>query len=137
MTINTNLPKGWTFILERIETNSLGGQAFGWFVFYSLIEIVEHDAKREELIIHYLTPYESPTSIKISKDFFDSDSEGLAGSSYEIGPKQIYEGLSNVFALNYGEIPSPPVTIPLHTIPPHKRDEVKSRFEHAMRTGLY
>lgn len=120
----TNKPtEGWTFIIDKLEIKSTGGMVHGWFMYYKLETLsTSNGASRENLITHYLTPFNSPAVIKIPRFLFTNEANADTVVDLEIGPKEIYAGLVKLFSLGYSSIPTPQLEIPLHTIPPSKRE---------------
>lgn len=116
--------EGLTFIINKIEVDGAGGSVTGWFMYYSIQVMEEDEGSYERLVTDYLTPYREPTKLLIKRFLFDDNSEGASVTNLEIGPKEIYQGLINLFNLGYGELPSPQVDIPLHNIPPSQRQEL-------------
>jgi len=113
------LNEGWTFVIKKVEVQASGGLVHGWFMYFKLTQ--ETDGT-ENLFTHYLTPYDAPTSLRIPRFMFDEQANGDAVIDLEIGPKDIYTGLLKLFNTSYSKIPTPRVEVPLHMVPPSKRD---------------
>ena len=123
-TIDKDL-EGWTFVIDKIETSSAGGKVRGWFMHFRLRKEKDPEgADTEFLDTHYLTPYRHPTVLDIPRFLFDANDGTDRVIDLEIGPKEIYAGLLNLFSKGYDKIPSPKVEIPMHSIPPSKRQEI-------------
>ena len=113
--------EGMTFILDSIEVRSMGGTVKGWFMYYRVEVDSSENGDVERLVTDYITPYKHPAVLDIKRFLFDSNQ--VSGTiNLEIGPKQIYEGLERLFTMGYGEIPSPRIDVPLHSVPPSQRE---------------
>lgn len=113
------LSEGWTFVIKKVEVQASGGLVHGWFMYFKLSQ---DSSGTENLFTHYLTPYDAPTVLRIPRFLFDDVTNGDNVVDLEIGPKDIYDGLLRLFNVKYGKIPTPRIEIPLHTVPPSKRD---------------
>jgi len=125
-----NAPEGWSFVIDRIEVKSTGGLVYGWFMYFRLETTRDPVAGiLENLVTHYITPFNTPSVLKIPRFLFDKASEGDTVVDLEIGPKEIYSGLLRLFNMSYTGIPSPRIEVPLHTIPPSRREELLRRTQ--------
>ena len=115
------LTEGMTFILDSINVRSTGGTVTGWFMYFKIQSVDTEQGSVEQLVTDYITPYKSPAVLDIKRFLFDEGSKD-GTVNLEVGPKQIYQGLKNLFRLGYGDIPSPRIDVPLHGVPPSQRE---------------
>lgn len=114
------LPEGWTFIINSMTVSAGDSYVVGWFVYYKMTSGTE-DKSAENLDLEYLTPFDSPTRLNIPRKLFGSKNSAV---DLELGPKELYAGLSSLFSLGYGSIPKARTDIPMHNIPPSRRDAI-------------
>lgn len=114
------LPEGWTFILNSMTVAAGDSYVVGWFVYYKMTTGTK-DRSEESLDLEYLTPFDSPTRLNIPRKLFGSQSSSV---DLELGPKELYAGLQSLFSLGYGSIPKARTDIPMHNIPPSRRDAI-------------
>ena len=122
MTETTEYPEGWTFIINSMTVSAGDSYVMGWFVYYKM-NVSDGDDKTEEwLDFEYLTPFDSPTRLNIPRKLFGSE---ISSVDLEMGPKELYAGLKSLFELGYGSIPKARTDIPMHNIPPSRRDAIQ------------
>jgi hypothetical protein len=114
------LPEGWTFIVNSLTVSAGDSYAVGWFVYYKMT-VGGEDRSEESLDMEYLTPFDTPTRLNIPRKLFGSENSAV---DLELGPKELYAGLKSLFALGYGSIPKARTDIPMHNIPPSRRDAI-------------
>jgi len=114
------LPEGWTFIVNSLTVSAGDSYATGWFVYYKML-VGGEDRSEETLDMEYLTPFNTPTRLNIPRKLFGSENSTV---DLELGPKELYAGLKSLFALGYGSIPKARTDIPMHNIPPSRRDAI-------------
>jgi len=121
MSENTDkVPEGWTFIINSMTVSAGDSYVTGWFVYYKMI-VEGEDKTQESLDLEYLTPFDSPTRINVPRKLFGSEDSSV---DLELGPKELYSGLKSLFTLGYGSIPKARTDIPMHNIPPSRRDAI-------------
>ena len=125
----TLIEEGWTFVIDSILAKSTGGEVTGWFLYYRLNEHQTDTGRKENLVTRYLNDLRNPITLKVPPEFY-TDEDSNKPFNYEIGTDDVYDGMANIFSKNYGEIPKPSLSIPLHEIPPSMRDGLMKTMGH-------
>lgn len=114
----------WTFIVKNI---AFGMRASEDGAFRNILSVTGHfvmatinlENREYDMSLHYLTPMDEPMT-------FDVPPHILAGRlPDDITSNDVLEGFVKIFSKPFSIIGPPPTDVPIHRIPPSKRNKLE------------
>jgi len=118
---NPNAPKPfWTFSSKDIRFGASGIHVTGWFIWCHVTNIApEGDEEHMGLRMHYLTPFDQPMTFELPISMVD-------GRLDTMNAQDVLGSLIKIFGdLPFQKVPEAPVELPLHKIPPSRREAIQ------------
>ena len=119
--------KSWTFIPTKIEVASGKLNVAGNFAFMTMSYIEDPQdptlGKQPHLDVHYLTEHGAPVTLTLPYDVLGDTRID------EMSAKDVLEKLQEMFSTPFEGVPKAPTDLPLHRIPPSKRQKIQEAAE--------
>jgi hypothetical protein len=123
--MKTDSHEFWTFLVKGLSIDAVSGLLVtGWFMFAKINQEIDEEGGGDiNMRTHYLTPNHEPVTLQLPAH--------VLGETHvsKISCDQITGFLETMFKMPFQKIPKAPTDLPLHRVPPARREIIKSAIE--------